>query len=79
MLDGLAEGVDVRATGLELWIKLLLGLDDALGAEDVLEADLVAGDLLGGELDVVKLLLVWLELEELEVITPESGGFKLYP
>lgn len=47
-----------------------------LGAWLVVCADDVGGALDGEEL---MLTVLKLELEELELITPESGGFRLYP
>ncbi len=56
----------------------------AEGADDVLGAWLVVcADDVEGALDEEDLLLIVLKMEleelELELTTPESGGFRLYP
>jgi len=70
MLEAVLDGEDHVFEGVAE------GADDVLGAWLVVWADGVEG-----ALDEEDLLLAALELEELdlELITPESGGVKLYP
>lgn len=54
------------------------GAIEVLGAWLVVCADDVEGTLGGVDL-LLTVLELKLKLEELELMTPESGGFKLYP
>lgn len=88
VLDGMAEGADVLRASVDLGTKLVVGwADGVLGVDVAVDLDLLWDELDGTIVDVAGVLvlidlgsvLVMLELEELELILPESGGFKLYP